>query len=156
MLKAILPQLNRGARVPLVGLISQYNAAEPPPGPDLMPLLVKRALIQGFIVSDHPDRQADFLRDVSGWLKEGKIKYREHVVEGLENAPRAFLGPVQGRELRQADRAGGRGPDEGGVAAVVGGSSFQCPRPREREGPRPKGREVHSPTESGSCPAIRR
>ena len=48
---------------------------EPPPGPNLMPLLIQRALIQGFIVSDHPGREADFLRDVSGWLKEGKIGY---------------------------------------------------------------------------------
>jgi NADPH-dependent curcumin reductase len=99
ILKAIVPQLNRGARVPLVGLISEYNAEEPPPGPNLMPILAKRALIHGFIVSDHPDRQADFLRDVSGWLKEGKIKYREHVVEGLENAPRAFLGLFKGENF---------------------------------------------------------
>ena len=61
-----------------------------------MPLLVKRALIQGFIVSDHPEREADFLRDVSGWLKDGKIKYREDIVDGLENAPRAFLGLFRG------------------------------------------------------------
>jgi NADPH-dependent curcumin reductase CurA len=60
------------ARTLLVGLISQYNAAEPPPGPNPMPLLIKRGVIQGFIVSDHPGREADFLRDVSGWLKEGK------------------------------------------------------------------------------------
>ncbi|HWT83346.1 MAG TPA: hypothetical protein VN648_31635, partial [Candidatus Methylomirabilis sp.] len=80
------------ARIPLVGLISQYNAAEPPPGPNLMPLLIKRALIQGFIVSDHPGREADFLRDVLGWLKEGKIRYKEDVMGGLENAPRAFRG----------------------------------------------------------------
>ena len=82
-----------------MGLISQYNATGPTPGPDLMPLLVNRALIQGFIVSDHPDREADFLRDVSGWLKEGKLKYREHVVEGLENAPRAFLGLFRGENF---------------------------------------------------------
>ena len=53
-----------------------------------MPLLVQRALIRGFIVTDHPDREPDFLRDVSGWLKEGKLKYREHVVKGLEGARR--------------------------------------------------------------------
>jgi len=56
-----------------------------------MPLLIKRGLIQGFIVSDHPGREADFLRDVSGWLKEGKIRYKEDVVEGPEYAPQAFL-----------------------------------------------------------------
>ena len=87
------------SRIPLVGLISQYNAAERPPGPNLMLLLIKRALIQGFIVSDHPGREADFLRDVSGWLKEGKIRYKEDVVEGLENAPQAFLGLFRGENF---------------------------------------------------------
>jgi NADPH-dependent curcumin reductase len=99
VLAAVMGHLNRGARIPLVGLISQYNATGPTPGPDLMPLLVNRALVQGFIVSDHPDREADFLRDVSGWLKEGKIKYREAIVEGLENSPRAFLGLFQGENF---------------------------------------------------------
>ena len=79
-----------------MGQIAHYNATEPPPGPNLMPLLVKRALIQGFIVSDHPEREADFLREVSVWIKEGKIKFREEVVDGLENAPRAFLGLFRG------------------------------------------------------------
>ena len=99
VLEAVLRRINRGARIPLVGLIAQYNAAEPPPGPNLMPLLIQRALIQGFIVSDHPGREADFLRDVSGWLKEGKIRYKEDVVEGLENAPRAFLGLFRGENF---------------------------------------------------------
>jgi NADPH-dependent curcumin reductase CurA len=99
VLQAVLRRINRGARVPLVGLISQYNATEPPPGPNLLPLLVKRALIQGFIVSDHPDREGDFLRDVTSWLKQGRLKYREHVVEGLENAPRAFLGLFRGENF---------------------------------------------------------
>ena len=99
VLEAVLRHINRGARIPLVGLISQYNAAKPPPGPNLMPLLVKRALIQGFIVSDHEDRRGDFLRDVSGWLREGKLRYKEDVVQGLENAPRAFLGLFQGKNF---------------------------------------------------------
>ena len=64
-----------------------------------MPLPIQRALIQGFIVSDHPGREADFLRDVSGWLKEGKIRYKEDIVEGLENAPRAFLGLFRGENF---------------------------------------------------------
>ncbi len=96
VLAAVLRQINMGARIPFVGQIAHYNATEPPPGPNLTPLLVKRALIQGFIVSDHPDREAEFLRDVSGWLKEGKIKFREDIVYGLENAPRAFLGLFRG------------------------------------------------------------
>ena len=96
VLAAVLWQINKGARIPLVGQIAHYNATEPPPGPNLIPLLVKRALIQGFIVSDHPEREAAFLRDVAGWLKQGKIKYREDIVEGLENAPRVFLGLFRG------------------------------------------------------------
>jgi NADPH-dependent curcumin reductase len=99
VLEAVLRRINRGARIPLVGLISQYNATGPTPGPDLMPLLVHRALLRGFIVSDHPDREPDFLRDVSAWLREGKLKYREHVVKGLENAPRAFLGLFRGENF---------------------------------------------------------
>jgi NADPH-dependent curcumin reductase len=98
-----------------VGLISQYNATGPTPGPDLMPLLVNRARVQGFIVSDHPDREADFLRDVSGWLKEGKIKYREAIVEGLENAPRAFLGLFRGENFGKLIVRVGPDPTRGGV-----------------------------------------
>lgn len=99
VLAAVLRHINLGARIPLVGLISQYNATQPPPGPNLMPLLIKRALIQGFLVRDHENRRPEFLRNVSGWIKEGKLKYREDVVEGLENAPRAFLGLFQGKNF---------------------------------------------------------
>ena len=102
--------LHAAAPIPLVGLISQYNAAEPPPGPNLMPLLIKRALTQGFIVSDHPGREADFLRDVSEWLKEGKIRYKEDVVEGLENAPQAFLGLFRGENFGKLLVRGGDDP----------------------------------------------
>ena len=83
----------------MVGLISQYNAENPPPGPNLMPLLVKRALIKGFLVSDYQQRQAEFLNDVVQWLQAGKLKYKEDVVEGLENAPRAFIGLLQGKNF---------------------------------------------------------
>ncbi len=99
MLEAVLRRINRGARIPLVGLISQYNANSPPPGPNLIPLLINRALIQGFIVTDHPDREADFLRDVAAWLQAGRITYREDLVDGLENAPRAFLGLFRGENF---------------------------------------------------------
>lgn len=99
ILEAVLRCINIGARIPLVGLISQYNALEPPPGPNLLPLLVKRAMIKGFLVSDHLHRTGEFLRHVSMWLKEGKIRYRQDVVDGLENAPRAFLGLFRGENL---------------------------------------------------------
>ena len=97
--EAVLRQINLGARIPLVGLISQYNATGSPPGPNLMPLLVKRALIQGFLVSDYERDYPEFIRDVSDWLKEGKLKYREDRVQGLEHAPKAFLGLFHGKNF---------------------------------------------------------
>jgi len=99
VLAAVLRLINPNARIPLCGLISEYNATTPPPGPNLRPLLVNRALIKGFIVSDHADRLGDFLRDCTGWVREGRLKYREDVVESLENAPSAFLGLFQGRNF---------------------------------------------------------
>lgn len=98
-LAAALRLINQNARIPLCGLISEYNAPTPPPGPNLRPLLVNRALIKGFIVSDHADRLGDFLRDCTRWVQEGRLKYREDIVEGLENAPGAFLGLFQGRNF---------------------------------------------------------
>jgi NADPH-dependent curcumin reductase CurA len=99
VLDAVLRLINRGARIPICGLISQYNAVELPPGPNLGPVLVNRALIQGFIIGDHLDRAPDFLKDCSGWLSQGRLRYREDVVEGLAQAPRAFIGLLEGRNL---------------------------------------------------------
>jgi hypothetical protein len=99
VLKAVLRLINVGARIPLCGLISQYNAVEPPPGPDLRPLLFNRARLQGFIISDHLDRVPDFLRDATQWLREGRLKYREDIVEGLARAPEAFIGLLDGRNF---------------------------------------------------------
>ena len=99
ILEAVLQNINLGARIPLVGLISQYNAETPPPGPNLMPLLVKRALIKGFLVGDYQQRHAEFMNDMSQWLQAGKLKYKEDIVKGLENAPRAFIGLLQGENF---------------------------------------------------------
>ncbi|PSB53439.1 NADP-dependent oxidoreductase [filamentous cyanobacterium Phorm 6] len=99
ILEAVLQQINLGARIPLVGLISQYNAETPPPGPNLMPLLVKRALIKGFLVGDYQQRHEEFINDMSQWLQAGKLKYREDIVKGLENAPHAFIGLLQGENF---------------------------------------------------------
>ena len=75
----------------------------PPPSltvPQLMrATLTKRLNIRGFIVSDFAARHADFLRDMAAWLKEGRIKYREDVVEGLEQAPQAFIGLLRGENF---------------------------------------------------------
>jgi NADPH-dependent curcumin reductase CurA len=99
VLAAVLKLINPFARIPLCGLVSQYNATEFPAGPNWGVLLVNRVLVKGFIVSDHVDRMPAFLADVGGWVREGKIKYREDIVDGLENAPTAFIGLLQGKNF---------------------------------------------------------
>jgi NADPH-dependent curcumin reductase len=99
VLDAVLALINPGARIPLCGLISEYNATEPQRGPSLRPILFSRALIKGFIVSDHAARMPDFLRDCSAWLRDGRLRYREDVVDGLANAPQAFIGLLEGRNF---------------------------------------------------------
>ena len=102
--EAVLPLLNDFARIPVCGRIANYNLTEPPSGPDqvarLMGLtLVRRLTFRGFIVFDHLDRQPDFLRDVAAWIREGRIKYREDVVDGLDRAIPAFLGLLRGENF---------------------------------------------------------
>ncbi len=99
VLGAVLRLINQGARIPLCGTIADYNATEPPPGPNLRPLLVKRAMIKGFIVSDHGERRAAFLKDCAGWLKDGAITYREDIVDGLDHAPAALLRLFDGQNF---------------------------------------------------------
>jgi NADPH-dependent curcumin reductase len=97
--QAVWPLLNDFARIPVCGLIAQYNAATPMPGPDMFSVLRKRLSLRGFIVWDFATKQADFLRDAGEWVRSGRLKYREDVVEGLENAPAAFLGLLQGKNF---------------------------------------------------------
>ncbi|HYM69100.1 MAG TPA: NADP-dependent oxidoreductase [bacterium] len=97
--RAVWPLLNDFARVPVCGLIAQYNDALPQPGPNLSSVLSKRLTVRGFIISDHAARRDDFLREVSAWVRDGRVKYREDVVEGLERAPDAFIGLLQGRNF---------------------------------------------------------
>jgi NADPH-dependent curcumin reductase len=90
ILDALLLQINLGARISLCGMISQYNAVEGAPGPsNLFMLIVKRARMQGFLVSDYMNRAAEAISQLGKWYLEGKIKYRVDVVEGLEQAPTA-------------------------------------------------------------------
>ncbi len=102
---AVLPLLNPKARIPVCGLIAQYNAQEAPPGPDRMPLLqrtllTKRVRMQGFIVfDDYGDRHSEFAKAMAPWVRDGKVKFREDVVEGLEQAPEAFIGLLEGRNF---------------------------------------------------------
>ncbi len=99
ILEAVMKRLRVGARIPLVGLIEQYNAVQMPKGPNLAPLLVARAKIEGFLVTDHAAHTRDFLAAVGGLLQKGKLAYREDVVEGLEAAPKAFIGLLRGANL---------------------------------------------------------
>lgn len=102
---AVLPLLNIGARVPVCGFIAHYNDKGLSPGPDRLPLLMstllsKRIRAQGFIILDHyANGYAPFLRDMSAWVAAGKVKLREDIVNGLENAPAAFIGLLEGRNF---------------------------------------------------------
>jgi NADPH-dependent curcumin reductase CurA len=97
--EAVVQLLNPFSRIPLCGLISMYNATSPAPGPSWRYLLTNRALVKGFIVSDHLDRMPAFLADCTTWVREGKLKFREDIAEGLENAPTAFIGLLQGKNF---------------------------------------------------------
>lgn len=102
---AVLPLLNTGARIPVCGLISQYNATSLPEGPDRMSmlvatLLIKRIKMQGFIIfDDYAHRYDEFATQMGQWLAEGKIKYKEHLVDGFENTPEAFMGLLEGKNF---------------------------------------------------------
>jgi NADPH-dependent curcumin reductase CurA len=99
VLDAVLRRMNAFSRIALCGLISQYNATEPYGYRGLRALLVNRIRLQGFIVADHMELWPQATRELSGWLQSGKLKYRETVAEGLENAPRAFIGLLRGENL---------------------------------------------------------
>ncbi|MFC4605629.1 NADP-dependent oxidoreductase [Rhodococcus kronopolitis] len=102
---AVLPLLNTYARVPVCGLISQYNRTSRPEGPDRAPALMSAILtrsltIRGFIQSEFVGtRYADFIGEMSEWVHQGRVQYREDIVNGLENAPAAFIGMLEGRNF---------------------------------------------------------
>lgn len=101
---AVLPLLNNFARVPVCGLIAHYNATELPTGQDRGPLLmrqilVKRLTFRGFIVWDFASQFPEFSADMSGWLRDGRVKYREDITDGLENAPRELIGLLKGENF---------------------------------------------------------
>ncbi len=99
-LEAALQYMNDFGRIAVCGMISMYNATAAEPGPANMALMIGRRLkMQGFIVSDHPERRDDFLRDVSGWMRDGKLKWEETIHEGIEKTPEAFIGLFHGENL---------------------------------------------------------
>ncbi len=92
MLEAALALLARNGRIIICGAISQYNATIPPKGPsNYLSLLVNHGTMTGFVVGDYISRWGEGLRDLAGWMAEGKLKSREHIVEGLEKFPEALL-----------------------------------------------------------------
>lgn len=98
ILEAVLRRVNTFARIPLCGLISQYDG-QPQPLKNTYSLLTNRVRLQGFIIGDHLARWPQALTELSQWVVEGRIKYRETVAEGLHNAPSAFIGMLHGKNF---------------------------------------------------------
>jgi len=102
---AVLPLLNTHARIPLCGMISHYNDSELPPGRDRTAMVMgtflkRRVRLQGFIIfDDFGSHFGEFQKQMSEWFAAGKIKYREDMVEGLERAPEAFMGLLEGKNF---------------------------------------------------------
>ena len=101
---AVFPLLNPFARIPVCGLIAQYSSTGPFEGPDRLPTVMRQVLaksltIRGFIQREFADQRPIFYREMAGWIESGQVKYREDVVEGLENAPQALIGLLEGRNF---------------------------------------------------------
>ncbi|MEU5534790.1 NADP-dependent oxidoreductase [Streptomyces sp. NPDC020362] len=96
-LEAAIGSLNQGGRIAICGMISVYNNTEPAPGPkNLVRLIQIRGRMEGFLVGDHYDLQPQFVQEVGPWVASGALKYRETVVDGVENTLEAFLGVLRG------------------------------------------------------------
>jgi len=96
-LEAVLWNMRDYGRIALCGMIADYNAEEPPPGPRGMMLMIgRRITMRGFIVTDHPEACEEYVAKAVGWIAEGKLKYKETISEGVENAPQAFIDLLQG------------------------------------------------------------
>jgi NADPH-dependent curcumin reductase CurA len=99
-LNAALANMRLNGRIAVCGMIAQYNDSAPPPGPaNIVMVIPQRLTIKGFIVTDHIDLMPDFMRDMAMWTKAGKMKWNETIVDGIENAPEAFVGLFKGENL---------------------------------------------------------
>jgi NADPH-dependent curcumin reductase CurA len=97
---AVWRRLALRARIAVCGQISEYNMEKPEPAPrQLFQLISKRARAEGFLVSDFQQHYPEAMRRMADWIREGRIKYREDIAEGIENAPRAFLDMMRGKNL---------------------------------------------------------
>jgi hypothetical protein len=96
--EAVLWNMRDYGRIALCGMIADYNLEEAQPGPRGMMLMIGRRLtMRGFIVTDHPEACEEYVGKAIGWLREGKLTYRESIAEGVENAPQAFIDLLKGR-----------------------------------------------------------
>lgn len=99
-LEAAIHAMRNHGRIVACGAIAHYNAVEPPPGPrNLFMIVTKRLTVRGFIISDHYNRYADFLAELGPWVRDGLVRHHETIVDGIENAPRAFLGLLRGANI---------------------------------------------------------
>ena len=104
MFDAVFPLLNDFARIPVCGIISAYNATELPAGPNFIPslmrnILLKRLTFRGFIVWDFASQEKEALQQLANWIKQGKLRYLEDIVDGLEDAPEAFIKMFDGKNF---------------------------------------------------------
>ncbi|MFF5172119.1 NADP-dependent oxidoreductase [Micromonospora sp. NPDC000089] len=99
-LEAAISSMNLHGRAAICGMIAQYNSDEPPAAPRNLALVIgKRLTLRGFLVGDHGHLRDQFVQEMAGWLRDGKLSYDETVVDGIENAPEAFLGLMRGENL---------------------------------------------------------
>lgn len=99
-LEAAIGAMRPNGRAAICGMIAQYNATEPPAAPrNLAMIISKRLTLRGFIVSDYGQLGEQFVQEVGGWLRDGKLSYDETTIDGIENAPAAFLGMLRGENL---------------------------------------------------------
>ncbi len=97
--QAVFPRFNDFGRMIMCGMVAEYNDVEPRPGPNLMAAVRKRLKIQGFIVSDQWQRWGEYRAMAAPLVKSGALKYREDIIDGLDQAPEAFIGLLQGRNF---------------------------------------------------------
>ncbi|MGC4764191.1 NADP-dependent oxidoreductase [Micromonospora sp. DT46] len=99
-LEAAISAMKVHGRAAICGMIAQYNDTEPPAAPRNLALVIgKRLTLRGFLVGDHGHLRDEFVREMAGWLRDGRVSYDETVVDGIENAPEAFLGLLRGENL---------------------------------------------------------
>jgi NADPH-dependent curcumin reductase CurA len=101
---AVFPLLNEFARIPVCGLIAQYNRTPPYPGPDRLPVVMREVLsrsltIRGFIQREFVDQRPAFYNEMAQWIREGRVKYREDIIAGLERAPEGLIGLLEGKNF---------------------------------------------------------